>query len=468
MSLPSAIAWSWTAVHLFTVAVSLFLYGRVRRVEYAVYGGMGLALAVLCASSAKISEASSPAEALAAQVTLSLGAGLVLAAVVLFAHLSLKRLSARTVTWVLVFFMAAQPIALTGIIFDPDVVVVGAHGHMEAGFSWVGTFVAVSACIMALWIVSLVWPRRSDPRSGRVLGLAFLLIALGWIIDTTFTLLGRASGFTENFASASGLAISYLLLTEIGAIATKLSARTTQLRHSYDELRHVQEELVRKEQLAAVGELSAVIAHEVANPIRKMKAAASTLRTEEDDASDWGVDSRRTALDVLDEEADRLNRLVRDLLHYARPMEPQLGEIDLNELLSMVVPESLERVDVEVAVEGRVHGDRSLLEQVFHNIVTNAIDAMPEGGTLTIETEEARLGARPAIAIIIRDTGEGMDTLVRSRAIDPFFTTRAGGTGLGLAIVQRIVRAHGGSMELRSVEPGSEVTIVLPSFVSAS
>lgn len=458
MSLPSAIAWSWTAVHLFTVAVSLFLYVRVRRLEYAVYGGMGLALAMLCASSAKISEASSPAESLPAQVSFSLGAGLVLAAVVLFAHFSLQRLTARTVTFVLVFFMAAQPIALTGIIFDPDIAVVGTRGHLEAGFSSFGIVVAISACMMALWIVVLVWPREGDPRSGRVLRLAFLLIALGWILDTTFTLLGRASMFTENFASASGLAISYLLLTEIGSIATKLSARTSQLRYSYDELRHVQEELVRKEQLAAVGELSAVIAHEVANPIRKMKAAATTLRTD--------VDAE--ALGVLDEEAERLNRLVRDLLHYARPMELQPAEVSLNELLTAVVPDDVDAIDLELDVDGTVHGDRALLEQVFQNIVTNAIDAMPEGGTLTIATEESRLGTKRAIAIILRDTGEGMDTLVRSRAIDPFFTTRAGGTGLGLAIVQRIVRAHGGTMELRSVEPGSEVTIVLPASGDAS
>ena len=451
MKLPAAISWSWTAVHLFTVAVSFFLYARVRRREYAVYGGMGLALAMLCASAAQISEASSPAAAFWPQLTFSLANGLVLATAVLFAHHSLERLSARTVTLVLGFFVAATPIALTGIIFDPDVVIVGAHGHTEAGFSTFGSIVAVAACAMASWVVVLVWPREGDPSSGRVLRLAFMLIALGWSLDTAFTMTGRAAGFTENLASASGLAISYLLLTEIGAITTKLSARTSQLRYSYDELRHVQEELVRKEQLAAVGELSAVIAHEVANPIRKMRAAASELRTDVDGS-----------LDVLDEEAERLNRLVRDLLHYARPMELQLSDVSLEQLTKLVIPDELESVEIDVKVEGSVRGDRSLLEQVFRNIVTNAIDAMPEGGALTIDTEAARLAGKAAIAITIRDTGEGMDTLVRSRAIDPFFTTRAGGTGLGLAIVQRIVRAHGGSMQLRSVEPGAEVTIILP------
>lgn len=453
----SAIAWSWTAVHLFTVFVSFFLWFRVRRIEYGVYGGMGLALALLCGSTAYIAEASSPAEAMPAQVTFSIGAGLVLAAAVLFAHLSLKRLSPRAVTVVMVFMVAAQPLALTAIIFDPDVVTMGANGHVEAGFSPFGKAIAVFACALAMWIVVLVWPREGDPRSGRVIRLAFLLIAVGWIVDVAFTMTGRSSAFTENFASASGLAISYLLLTEIGAIASKLSARTTQLRYSYDELRHVQEELVQKEQLAAVGELSAVIADEVANPIRKMKAAASALQTGEDDES----------LDVLDEEAERLNRLVRDLLHYARPMELQVSAVSLPDLMSALTPESVESVEIEVAVDGHVQGDRSLLEQVFRNILTNAIDAMPEGGVLTIATENVKLGSSDAIAIRVRDTGEGMDTLVRSRAIDPFFTTRAGGTGLGLAIVQRIVRAHGGSMELRSVEPGSEVTITLPASVGA-
>ena len=100
---------------------------------------------------------------------------------------------------------------------------------------------------------------------------------------------------------------------------------------------------------------------------------------------------------------------------------------------------------------------------MFANIVANAMQAMPEGGVLTVRGEPVEIEGGPGIAVRFMDTGEGMDTLVRARARDPFFTTKSSGTGLGLAIVERIVKAHGGTVMLQSSgQEGSTVSITLP------
>lgn len=228
----------------------------------------------------------------------------------------------------------------------------------------------------------------------------------------------------------------------------------------------MQEELVRKEQLAAVGELSAVIAHEVRNPLAIMKNAAAGLRR-----SALADDDRTTLVDILDEETDRLNRLVRDLLAYARPVTLKGNPVDVGE----IVQESIEAgtrgkeihgVSIELSLSNgprTVHCDRELLVRALANVVENALQAMPAGGMLSVESSDASVSGRPAISLVFRDTGEGMDTLVRTKARDPFFTTRATGTGLGLAIVERVVRTHGGRIEIESTAgEGTKVSVLLP------
>jgi signal transduction histidine kinase len=270
----------------------------------------------------------------------------------------------------------------------------------------------------------------------------------------------------EHASLVTTFVISYMLLRRFVQAGDELTRRTQELHRSYEELRNIQEELVRKEQLAAVGELSAVIAHEVRNPLAIMKNAVSGLRR-----VTLGDADRATLLEILDEEADRLNRLVHDLLAYARPVTLRGQPAEVGELVQDVVHAAASggashAVEVRIDLSDgppTVHCDRDLLGRALSNVVENALQAMPAGGTLTVTSHAAALHGRDAIALLFRDTGEGMDTLVRSKARDPFFTTRASGTGLGLAIVERVIRSHGGELNIESrYGSGTIVEVILP------
>jgi signal transduction histidine kinase len=313
--------------------------------------------------------------------------------------------------------------------------------------------------------------RHARATSGAgVLLLVAMLGAGGILYDTIVDAfeLGTVPIF-EHASVLGSVLMSYVLLRRFALAADTLEDRTRDLQQAYAELRHVEAELVRKEQLAAVGELSAVIAHEVRTPLSVLKNSVSSLRHEA-----IGDADRSTLLGILDEESDRLNRLVRDLLAYARPINPQLGEVPLEPLLHRAADaamrelgrDDLHRVDVGFDLRGapaNVRADRDLLERAITNLIENGIQAMPEGGMVTVRVRESIGDEGPTIRIVIQDQGEGMDTLVRSRARIPFFTTRPSGTGLGLAIVERVIRAHGGQLDLAAAaERGTSATITLP------
>jgi signal transduction histidine kinase len=221
---------------------------------------------------------------------------------------------------------------------------------------------------------------------------------------------------------------------------------------------------IEKEQLAAIGELSAMIAHEIRNPLTIIGNAVTTLRRRETTPED-----RSTLFGILEEEAGRLNRLMNDLLSYARPVSLELQPVELREVVERalsLVPAG-GSVDVELIEPepvGLVLADPNLLRQVFENLVTNASQAMSrEGGILTVRIQPSPAGPITGVDVLVEDTGEGMDTSVRDRALLPFFTTRPSGTGLGLAIVARFVRAHGGKLELKSAAgTGTTVRVFLP------
>ena len=250
---------------------------------------------------------------------------------------------------------------------------------------------------------------------------------------------------------------------ELEASTVALAERSKQLSQSYSDLREAQEELVRKEQLAVVGELAAVVAHEVRNPLAVIANAVAGLRK-----TSLSREDQLTLLGILDDESSRLNRLVSDLLRYARPVNVQRSQVMLDDLLERALrfAQGTSSVTVEKTIDSanaRVWGDASLLRQVFDNLVDNAVQAMPLGGNLSIRVGSAKEDGVDGVSVVVGDTGEGMDTIVRARARDPFFTTRPSGTGLGLAIVDRIVEAHAGHLLIDSrAGEGTTVTVFLP------
>jgi signal transduction histidine kinase len=243
----------------------------------------------------------------------------------------------------------------------------------------------------------------------------------------------------------------------------RLQLRTDELRSSHAELRVVQSELVSKNQLAAVGELAAAIAHEVRNPLAVIVNAVAGLRRVSGSEED-----RSILLSIVDEEAARLNRLVTDLLRFARPVNVKRSPVSLGELAKRSRSQVLDGHEIVVSIGAdpeiqTVWVDPNLFRLVFDNLVQNACQSMRGGGRVDIVVTRGVLPRGPAVSIQIKDHGHGMEPEVRERALDPFFTTRPSGTGLGLPIVQRIVEAHGGELLIESQEgAGTSVTLFLP------
>ncbi|HSP76976.1 MAG TPA: ATP-binding protein, partial [Myxococcaceae bacterium] len=239
-----------------------------------------------------------------------------------------------------------------------------------------------------------------------------------------------------------------------------LRGRAEELARLHTELEHTQQQLVQSERLAALGELSAVVAHEVRNPLGAIFNAVATLRRLIPRS-----DSTHALVGILEEEANRLNRLVDDLLDFARPASPSLHPVPLSRLLEEAVRTATSgqsRVRVEWALEEDVPPvpvDERMMRQAFLNLALNAIQAMPQGGTLRVAVRY-HPGTSPGVEVAFSDTGPGIPPATRARLFEPFFTTKASGTGLGLAIVKRTLDAHSGSISVDS-PPGGGTTFRL-------
>ena len=238
-----------------------------------------------------------------------------------------------------------------------------------------------------------------------------------------------------------------------------LEQANSDLSSSYAELREVRDELDKKAQLAAVGELAAAIAHEVRNPLAVIVNACANLKREAVPPND-----RQMLLGIVEEEADRLNRLITDLVRFARPAGTRRTPVRLGPIVRRALRVARAEHGVHANFEGddelAAVADPDLLPLVFDNLIENACQATGFGGRVEIQVSTTQRHGRQLVRLAITDSGHGMDASVLERAADPFFTTRDGGTGLGLTIVKRIVEAHGGSIEFASA-PGSGTSVLL-------
>lgn len=243
--------------------------------------------------------------------------------------------------------------------------------------------------------------------------------------------------------------------------ANELEASYAHLRNQADQILEIEDQLRRADRLSALGELAAGMAHEVRNPLASIRGTAEILQ--DGVAAD---DPRLEFARILVQETDRLNRVVQDFLSFARSAPEDSSRLDLNQLLDEILKLALfqaEKSAVKVSFNPGpipvVIGVGEKLKQVFLNLALNAIQAMPQGGMLEVSTETDQGRA----LVRFRDNGCGIPGAELERIFDPFFTTRRNGTGLGLAITCRIVRSHGGDIEVDSqVGRGTEFMIYLP------
>jgi signal transduction histidine kinase len=253
-----------------------------------------------------------------------------------------------------------------------------------------------------------------------------------------------------------------------GELEGKVKASNTELEKAYYLLKQRQEQLIRSGKMAALGQLSAGVAHEIRNPLTSIKIFIQTLEKEIDLDENQQEDFR-----IIRKEIDRLNEIVVRFLTFARPEEPQLQSvhlyglvIDTLNLLMTTIKNNGIQLKVSLSPDlPPVMGDSKQLEQVLLNLLLNAIEAMPNGGTLgvrsTVKADSETLDE--FFQLVIQDTGPGIQEEDRVHLFDPFFTTKEGGTGLGLSIAYAIVQKHNGQIAVESeVGKGTSFLLSLP------
>jgi two-component system NtrC family sensor kinase len=250
------------------------------------------------------------------------------------------------------------------------------------------------------------------------------------------------------------------------SLEKKVEERTRQLRSA-------QEDLIRQDRLASLGQLSASIAHEINNPISGVRNLAMLMDRilREDGIPPGRIPEFRGYLTQLEAESTRVGQIVSDLLSFSRQSRPQRDPTDLNAIVRNTVALvshklAASRVEVVLALQESappVPCDRAQIMQVVLNLLMNAAEAMPGGGTVTIQTRLAV--GNDSMILEVRDQGSGIPEEHLNRVFDPFFTTKEDGkgVGLGLAVVYGIVNGHGGTIEIRSrAREGTTFRVALP------
>jgi signal transduction histidine kinase len=295
-------------------------------------------------------------------------------------------------------------------------------------------------------------------REGLISLLSVPLLFAGHVIGT----LNVYTGKPYNFSNEEILILS--ALAELSAIAIE-KARL------YERIVDVEEQLRQNEKLSALGLLAAEVAHEIRNPLTVMKLLYHSL-----DLKFPAGDPRAKDARIIDAKIEHLNKIVEQILAFARTTEPQLAPVNLNELvdeLGLLVRHKLANQNIQLIRDLQpdlpaVMGDAQQLEQMFLNLILNAAEAMPDGGTLTVRSHAVRLpraNAQPThVTVEFKDTGKGMSGELQRRAFTAVLaTTKVKGSGLGLAIVGRIIETHRGNIRIKSrIGRGTTIYIILP------
>ncbi len=254
-----------------------------------------------------------------------------------------------------------------------------------------------------------------------------------------------------------------------GALTNRQRKQAEVLRRTSDQLREANEKLGRNferikraERIYSLAQLSAGLAHEIRTPLASLEGAAALVQCEGQSA-----ERRREFLEIIQKESRRLNRLLTSFLEFAKPRQPELTLVEIDELLESVIILVRHQCDasqlqLRKCVEPelrRLECDPEQMKQVLINLVMNACQAMPIGGTVLLEARRDRTG----VNIDIHDQGECIEDGNLERIFDPFFTTKETGTGLGLSVAHQIVTRHKGALTIvRNSSAGVTVRVSLP------
>jgi two-component system sensor histidine kinase FlrB len=251
-------------------------------------------------------------------------------------------------------------------------------------------------------------------------------------------------------------------------------------------LKRLEEEAERKNRLTAMGEIAMQVAHEIRNPLGSIELFVSMMK------KDFYPDSAEMELmNHITSATQSMNHIISNLLEYTRPKPITMDILDCNSIIEKFVEfarfsATQQSIDIELtlqATDGEFRGNLQLIKQIFHNLFTNACQAMPEGGILKISTDnyheydqlilerfqDSVMDTKKGLyllRVLITDEGKGMTEEVKKRLFDPFFTTREQGTGLGMSIVYKTMLSHGGLISVESaLSQGTTVRLLFPVFI---
>jgi len=254
---------------------------------------------------------------------------------------------------------------------------------------------------------------------------------------------------------------TYPLTTESGEVVYGI-----EILHDVSEREQMMHELVQTRALALLGKYCAELTHEIKNPLNSIAIQIHLMQRFAEHAEGKLKEDMQDTVRILREEVDRLNNLSKEYLQITKapPMEMKMGSIPalLSETIELVQPLlSLSQVVLNISIEDELQEtlvDKDKMKQVFLNIINNAVDAMPRGGTLTIAA-----AAKPSsVVIVFVDTGAGIPQENSGKIFEPFFSTKNSGTGLGLTLAKNTVEAHGGTICFENRETGAKFTVEIP------
>lgn len=317
-------------------------------------------------------------------------------------------------------------------------------------------FSIVASAMLYFILIMITHPHLTEIQDLMTRALVILIVAM--FTSLFFYLVIGFFGKGPQLSFTLVFMVSFLIIIAIGPFQVILKRMLTSF---YPDIKDVftspfdMDEKLEREKSILLEQMAPVLAHEIRNPLGSIKGAAQYLLTEVEQ------EEQRKLLEVITEEANRLNHVVSQFLDYARPFQMDMQPASINNVIektiSLVEANNIAR-NTHIQLELHPHlplvpMDQEQIHRVVMNIALNAIEAMQEGGTLTVRTSKIQGGYGDAVGISIRDTGNGIPRETLRQIFTPFFTTKERGTGLGLAVCRKIIMNHGGKIRVKSI-PG--------------